>query len=125
MSVAIFSLGMLAYGVTSGSIMDKNTKSTKKSIATTIAQDQIENIKIRAHSYLLVVPADTTEVATDVVDEEGEIGATGAKYTRSRGPVTLVHQETAEDRSTALKREHAIKKLALADKEALIRGSDV
>jgi Tfp pilus assembly protein PilV len=83
MSVAIFSLGMLAYGVTSGSIMDNNTKSTKKSIATTIAQDQIENIKIRAHSYLLVVPADTTEVATDVVDEEGEIGATGAKYTRS------------------------------------------
>jgi type II secretory pathway pseudopilin PulG len=83
MSVAIFSLGMLAYGVTSGSIMDKNIKSTKKSIATTIAQDQIENIKTQAFSYLLVVPGDTTEVTTDVVDEEGETGGADAKYTRN------------------------------------------
>ena len=76
MSVAIFSLGMLAYGVTSGSIMDKNIKSTKKSIATTIAQDYIETVKNQAHTYLL-----TAGTVTDVVDEEGTID-TAAKYTR-------------------------------------------
>ena len=78
MSVAIFSLGMLAYGVTTGSIMDKNIKSTKKSIATTIAQDYIETVKNQSHTFLLV--AGTT---TNVVDEEGNTGTAGAKYTRS------------------------------------------
>jgi type II secretory pathway pseudopilin PulG len=78
MSVAIFSLGMLAYGVTTGSIMDKNIKSTNKSIATTIAQDYIETVKNQSHTFLLA--AGTT---TDVVDEEGTTGTPGAKYTRS------------------------------------------
>ena len=35
----------------------------------------------------------------------------GAKYTRSRGPLTLVYQEELPDKSAALKREAAIKKL--------------
>jgi predicted GIY-YIG superfamily endonuclease len=45
----------------------------------------------------------------------------GAKYTRTRLPVKLVYQETAVDRSAALRREHAIKRLARADKAALSR----
>ncbi|MGI9257490.1 MAG: GIY-YIG nuclease family protein [Gammaproteobacteria bacterium] len=44
----------------------------------------------------------------------------GAKYTRSRLPVTLVHQELAVDRSAALRREHEIKKLSAGEKRALI-----
>ena len=40
----------------------------------------------------------------------------GAKYTRGRGPLTLVHTEEVEDKSAALKREHAIKKLNRAEK---------
>ena len=40
----------------------------------------------------------------------------GAKYTRGRGPLTLVHTEEVEDKSAALKREHAIKKLSRAEK---------
>lgn len=47
----------------------------------------------------------------------------GAKYTRSRLPVTLVYAESAADRSAAQQREHAIKRLSAADKEALARGS--
>ena len=78
MAVAIFALGMLAYGVTSGSIMDKNIKSTKKSIATTIAQDYIENVKNRAHTLVLVAGT-----VTDAVDEEGDTGTASAKFTRS------------------------------------------
>ena len=43
----------------------------------------------------------------------------GAKYTRGRGPLTLVHTEEVEDKSAALKREHAIKKLSRAEKMKL------
>ena len=44
----------------------------------------------------------------------------GGKYTRSRLPVAPAYLEIAPDRSTALKREAAIKKMAPADKRALI-----
>ncbi len=45
---------------------------------------------------------------------------TAAKYTRARVPVELVYLERCEDRSAASKREMAIKKLARAEKLALI-----
>ena len=48
----------------------------------------------------------------------------GAKYTKSRLPVTLVYQETCEDKSAALKREAAIKRLTKAEKEALCKRSE-
>lgn len=47
---------------------------------------------------------------------------TAAKYTRARGPVVLVYREACADRPAALRRELAIKKLARADKLALIGG---
>jgi len=46
---------------------------------------------------------------------------TGAKYTRSRCPVRLVYSEALKDRSEALKREAAIKKLTRTDKLLLIQ----
>lgn len=45
----------------------------------------------------------------------------GAKYTRSRLPVELVYQETWSDRSAALRREAAIKRLERAEKLTLIQ----
>ena len=47
---------------------------------------------------------------------EGE----GARYTRSRRPVRLVHVEIAADRGAALRREHAIKRLPAAEKRRLV-----
>ena len=44
----------------------------------------------------------------------------GAKYTRSRLPVELIYQEPAADRSAALRREAAIKRLDRRRKLALI-----
>lgn len=44
----------------------------------------------------------------------------GAKYTRSFGPVTLVYYEEHPDRSTASKAEYAIKQLSRSDKELMI-----
>lgn len=46
----------------------------------------------------------------------------GAKYTRSRGPVQLVYSEKHENRSSALKREAAIKKLKKAEKQKLTQS---
>ena len=59
---------------------------------------------------------------TDDVDRrlEAHNAGKGAKYTRGRGPVTVVYQEQCDDRSAALKREHAIKALSRAQKLTLI-----
>ena len=45
----------------------------------------------------------------------------GAKYTRGRGPLEVVYEEDCPDKSTALKRELAIKALAKEEKEKLIK----
>jgi len=46
----------------------------------------------------------------------------GAKYTRGRTPVELVHLETFETKSAAMSREYAIKQLARNEKEQLVDG---
>ena len=48
----------------------------------------------------------------------------GAKYTRSRLPVTLAYQEQCPDKSAALKRELALKRLSKPEKEALIAATE-
>ena len=45
----------------------------------------------------------------------------GAKYTRSRKPCRLVYYETIDNKSEALKREIAIKKLSKEKKEDLVK----
>jgi len=45
---------------------------------------------------------------------------TASRYTRSRLPVELVYQEPRRGRSSALKREAAIKSLSKREKEAMI-----
>lgn len=48
----------------------------------------------------------------------------GAKYTRGRGPVTVVYRELCQDKSEALRREAAIKRLTRTQKLTLIRESN-
>lgn len=45
---------------------------------------------------------------------------TGAKYTRGRGPFTLVYHEECEDRAQASRREREVKKLSRAEKLAFL-----
>ena len=47
---------------------------------------------------------------------------TGAKYTRGRGPLNLVFQEPAQDRSAATRRESEIKALDVTAKRRLINS---
>lgn len=46
-----------------------------------------------------------------------------SRYTRSRLPVEVVYTERRPNRSAALKREAAIKKLRRAEKERLVVGA--
>jgi putative endonuclease len=48
----------------------------------------------------------------------------GAKYTRGRTPLEVVHVERYDSRSTAMSREHEVKQLSRADKEALVERSE-
>jgi len=65
-----------------------------------------------------------TGVAIDVRGRvEAHNHGRGAKYTRGRGPVRLVYAERAGTRASALRREHAIKRLTRAAKQQLIRES--
>ena len=45
----------------------------------------------------------------------------GAKYTRGRGPLTLVLERRCRAQGTALRLEHAIKQLTRAEKQQLDR----
>jgi putative endonuclease len=64
-----------------------------------------------------------TGFTTDLVARvEVHNSGKGAKYTRSRLPVSLVYSEPCESLSAALKREHQLKPLSRAKKEALIAG---
>ena len=55
-----------------------------------------------------------------VVEHNGDSGL-GARYTRSRRPVTLAYVEPARDRAEAARREAAIKQLDRARKLALCK----
>lgn len=61
-----------------------------------------------------------TGVAKDLTRRiEQHNAGTGAKYTRSRLPVTLVYSEVVADRGAALRREIEIKRLPAAEKRRL------
>jgi uncharacterized protein (TIGR02453 family) len=65
-----------------------------------------------------------TGVTTDPARRErAHNGGRGAAYTRARRPVRLVHLEPAADRSAALRRERAIKRLTRGEKEAMVAGA--
>ena len=48
----------------------------------------------------------------------------GAKYTRGRGPLELAYAEEQPDKSAAMRRECAIKRLRREEKERLIQEKE-
>lgn len=72
--------------------------------------------------YILRCGDDTlyTGITDDVPRRlEAHRAGKGAKYTRGRGPLELVYQEELPDKSAALKREYAIKRLSRVEKLVL------
>lgn len=80
----------------------------------------------RAHHVYIVACDDGTLYTGYTTDVQRRVAehndGTGAKYTRGRQPVELVHVETFDDQSEAMRREYAIKQLRRAEKERLIRS---
>ena len=74
--------------------------------------------------YILRCADDTlyTGISTDVEKRlQAHRTSRGAKYTRSRCPLTLVYREVCGSHSQALKREYQIKSMTRAEKLQLIR----
>ena len=66
-----------------------------------------------------------TGMTTDPQRREKQHNAgRGARYTRMHRPVHLVFIEPQEDRSSAMKRERALKKLSHDQKKALARRTE-
>jgi len=76
--------------------------------------------------YIVKCSDDTlyTGIATDIKRrvEEHNSSTKGAKYTKTRRPVKLMYSEELEDRSSATKREIAVKKLSRDKKLELINA---
>jgi putative endonuclease len=78
------------------------------------------------HVYILQCADDslytgiTTELKRRLAEHNSPLKA--AKYTRARQPVKLVFSEKASDRSAALVREAALKKLSRTEKLKLINS---
>ncbi|MEF8829186.1 MAG: GIY-YIG nuclease family protein [Haloarcula sp.] len=79
------------------------------------------------HVYVLRCSDNTfyTGYTTDVERRVREHDAgDGAKYTRGRTPVELVHVESFDSQSEAMSREYDIKQYTRAEKERLVESSD-
>jgi putative endonuclease len=79
------------------------------------------------HVYVLRCDDNTfyTGYTTDVERRVREHDAgDGAKYTRGRTPVELVHVESFDSQSAAMSREYEIKQYTRAEKERLVESSD-
>jgi putative endonuclease len=76
--------------------------------------------------YIVQCSDDTlyTGIATDIKRriQEHNSSDKGAKYTKTRRPVRLIYSEKSENRSSATKREIAIKKLSREKKLELINA---
>lgn len=87
-------------------------------------RDEIVVTESAWYVYILLCADQTlyTGIATDVQRRLAEHNDSdkGARYTRARRPVRLVYQESVEDRSAALRREHEIRRLSRAEKNRLL-----
>ncbi len=76
--------------------------------------------------FVYIVRCRDTTLYTGIARElapriEQHNAGTGAKYTRSRRPVTLVYSEAVADHGSALRREYEIKRLPAKAKRELVR----
>ncbi|MGD9714299.1 MAG: GIY-YIG nuclease family protein [Thermomicrobiales bacterium] len=75
--------------------------------------------------FVYVVECDDRTLYTGITNNlerriEAHNAGRGARYTSGRGPVRLIHQERHPDRSSALRREAAIKRLPPEKKRMMV-----
>ena len=80
------------------------------------------------HLYILRCKDGTlyTGITTDVDKRfAAHNSGKGAKYTRGRGPLTLLYREECGDHSAALKRELEMKALSRQEKEEFLKNNTI
>jgi putative endonuclease len=75
-------------------------------------------VRCRDGSYYTGI---TTDLTRRIAEHNSPAG--GARYTRSRRPVTLVYWEAVPSRATAAQREYRLKTLTVVGKKRLIAGN--
>jgi putative endonuclease len=84
---------------------------------------------VSVHYAYLLACADGTYYAGYTTDPRRRVAehdaGRGAKYTRGRTPVELVHVEAFDSRSAAMSREYELKQLSHGEKRRLAAGTDV
>lgn len=85
---------------------------------------------VKAHAWFMYILRCSdgslyTGITTDVKRRSEQHNAgTAARYTRTRLPIRVEYQESHTSRSSALKREWAVKAMARLEKESLIRQAN-
>lgn len=92
--------------------------------------NDLKESSLESHWFVYIILASDnslyTGITTDIKRRWRQHGeaAGGARFFRGRKPVKLVYLESGHDRSSASKREAAIKKLRRLKKEQLLESSD-
>ena len=95
-TIALASIGLLAYAILSGSVIEKNVDSKRSTVAITLAQDKTEELKDLGTRILLVdangldspvfnssTNSWTPTTGGENIDGEGNTGTADAFYNRS------------------------------------------
>ncbi len=96
LAIALASIGLLAYAVLSGAVVERNAVSKKSSVAVTLAQDKIEELKelgtriilsdadtLDSPVYDSVTQSWTATAGGEAIDAQGVSGGSDALYTRT------------------------------------------
>jgi prepilin-type N-terminal cleavage/methylation domain-containing protein len=78
MAAAILVFGLMAYGVFSGNIINKNAQSRNRTLAAALAQEKLEAFRDQAHTGTVI----NTGTGSESVAENGTVAA-GSKFTRT------------------------------------------
>ncbi|MFT5657903.1 MAG: putative endonuclease [Gammaproteobacteria bacterium] len=96
-------------------------------VVTYDANDNGKNAGLYVNWFVYIIEASDHSYYTGItIDVERRFnehcsGMLGAKYFNGRSPVKIVYQENNHSRSSASKREFAIKKLSRLQKELLVK----
>lgn len=86
-AMVLLTIGMVGYGSFSGNLINKNSLQERKTLATTLAREKMEDLRSLAIQTTLTAANSTPTVPGDALDRQGNRlgnpGTAGAIYTRT------------------------------------------
>ena len=81
-AAVILTMGMMGFGSFLGNLVSKNAMNERRSLATTLAQEKIEELKNNAILGILTAANGSPTIADEVLDKDGNASA-GGMFTRN------------------------------------------